>query len=97
MRSVQLLFGVLGAAFAAFAAHAANAAELPDGANRALVASQCASCHDLQPLFDAAGASRDDWNGALDEMTGYGLKVTPQERAMILEYLATYLGPSAKK
>jgi mono/diheme cytochrome c family protein len=87
------LFGVLGAAVAAFAA---NAAELPDGANRALVASQCTSCHDLQPLFDAAGISRDDWNGALDEMAGYGLKVTPEERAQILEYLATYLGPSAK-
>ena len=48
------------------------------------------------PFFDAAGASRDDWNGALDEMTGYGLKVTPQERDDS-EYLATYLGPSAKK
>jgi hypothetical protein len=54
------------------------------------------ACHDLQPLFDAAGISRDDWNGALEEMTSYGLKVTPEERAMILEYLATYLGPSAK-
>ena len=29
-------------------------------------------------------------------MTSYGLKVTPEERAQILEYLATYLGPSAK-
>jgi hypothetical protein len=94
MRSVQLWFGVLGAAVTAFAA---CAAELPEGANRALVATQCTSCHDLQPLFDAAGISRDDWNGALDEMAGYGLKVTPDERALILEYLATYLGPSAKK
>jgi mono/diheme cytochrome c family protein len=91
----RVLFGVL----AAFAAHAADAADLPDGANRALVATHCAACHDLQPLFDAAaaGVSRDDWNGALDEMTSYGLKVTPEERAQILEYLATYLGPSAKK
>jgi hypothetical protein len=94
MRNVQLWFGVLGAGVAAFAA---NAVELPEGANRALVASQCTACHDLQPLFDAAGISRDDWNGALDEMTSYGLKVTPEERALILEYLATYLGPSAKK
>jgi hypothetical protein len=86
--------GVLGAAGTAFAAYAA---ELPDGANRALVATQCTACHDLQPLFDAAGISRDDWNGALDEMTSYGLKVTPEERGLILEYLATYLGPSAKK
>lgn len=91
----RVLFGVL----AAFLSHAADAADLPDGANRALVATHCASCHDLQPLFDAAaaGVSRDDWNEALDEMTGYGLKVTPEERAQIFEYLATYLGPSAKR
>jgi len=95
MRSVQLLFGVLGAG-AALAAHAAGAAELPEGANRALVASTCSACHDLQPVFDAVGISRDDWNGALDEMTSYGLVITPQERAQILDYLATYLGPSAK-
>jgi hypothetical protein len=94
MRRVQLLLAVLGAALTA---PAANAAELPAGANRALVATQCAGCHDLQPLFDAAGISRDDWNGALDEMVSYGLKVTPEERVQILEYLATYLGPSAKK
>jgi hypothetical protein len=93
MRRVELLFGFFGAVLAA---HATNAAELPDGANRALVTTQCSACHDLQPLFDASGISRDDWNGALEEMTSYGLKVSPEERAMILEYLATYLGPSAK-
>jgi mono/diheme cytochrome c family protein len=99
MRRVELLSGVLGAALAAFAAHSADAAELPDGPNRALVAAQCGACHDLQPLFDAAaaGVSREDWSGALEEMTGYGLKVTPEQREQILEYLATYLGPSAKK
>jgi len=99
MRRVQLLFGVLGAALAAFAAYSADGAELPDGPNRALVAAQCGACHDLQPLLDAAaaGVNRDDWNAAIDEMTSYGLKVTPDQRAQILEYLATYLGPSAKK
>ena len=48
-------------------------------------------------VFDAAGISRDDWNGAIEEMASYGLKVTPEERNQILDYLATYLGPSAKK
>jgi hypothetical protein len=73
------------------------AAELPEGPNRALVASRCTECHDLQMVFDAAGISREDWGGALEEMTSYGMKVTPDERAQILDYLATYLGPSAKK
>jgi hypothetical protein len=73
------------------------AAELPEGPNRALVASRCTECHDLQMVFDASGISREDWSGALEEMTSYGLKMTPDERAQILDYLATYLGPSAKK
>ena len=47
-------------------------------------------------VIDAAGASRDDWNGALEAMTGYGLSVTPDDRAKILDYLATALGPNAK-
>jgi hypothetical protein len=97
MRRVQLMSGILGAALAACAAYTVAAAELPDGPNRALVAAQCGACHDLQPLVDAAGVSREDWDGALEEMTSYGLKVTPEQRAQILEYLATYLGPSAKK
>jgi hypothetical protein len=74
-----------------------GAAELPDGPNRALVASRCTECHDLQMVFDAAGISREDWSGALEEMTSYGLKLTPEERTQILDYLATYLGPAAKK
>ncbi len=80
----------------AFSMQSATAAELPEGPNRALVASQCTACHDLQMVFDAAGISRDDWDGAIEEMTSYGLKVTPDERAQILEYLSTYLGPTAK-
>jgi hypothetical protein len=92
MRRVSAFFGAL----VAFSAQA-GAAELPDGPNRALVASRCTECHDLQMVFDAAGISREDWNGALEEMTSYGMKVTPDERTQILEYLATYLGPSAKK
>jgi mono/diheme cytochrome c family protein len=96
MRRVKLWSSVLGA-LALFATHTAGAAELPDGPNRALVAAQCGACHDLQPLLDAAGVSREDWNGALEEMTSYGLKVTAEQREQILEYLATFLGPSAKK
>jgi hypothetical protein len=30
-------------------------------------------------------------------MAGYGLKISPGERAQILEYLVSFLGPEAKK
>ena len=92
MRRVSAFFGAMVAL-----STPAWAAELPEGPNRALVASRCTECHDLQMVFDAAGISREDWSGALEEMTSYGLKMTPDERAQILDYLATYLGPSAKK
>ena len=98
MRRVSAFFGAMVALSTPAALSApALAAELPEGPNRALVASRCTECHDLQMVFDAAGISREDWSGALEEMTSYGMKVTPDERAQILEYLATYLGPSAKK
>jgi hypothetical protein len=92
MRRVSALLG----AVVAFSTQV-GAAELPDGPNRALVATRCTECHDLQMVFDAAGISREDWNGAIEEMASYGMKVTPEERNQILDYLATYLGPSAKK
>ena len=73
----------------------AGAAELPPGPNRDLVARECTACHDLEMLFGAAGANREAWDGAIDQMTEYGFKVAPEDRAKILEYLATMLGPDS--
>jgi hypothetical protein len=78
-------------------AHAAGAAEmteLPAGPNRELVSKTCRSCHDLQMVFEAAGVSREVWDAALEQMTANGMAVSAEDRAKILEYLATYLGPS---
>jgi mono/diheme cytochrome c family protein len=90
---IRSLAGVVGVMLAAAGA---GAGELPAGPGREIVARECQACHDLDMVFAAAGATRDDWNGALDEMDSYGMKITPEERAQILEYLATYLGPSSK-
>jgi hypothetical protein len=43
----------------------------------------------------AAGLTRDGWNSVVDEMTSYGLHVTPEQRTRIVEYLATYLGSAS--
>jgi len=64
--------------------------KLPEGPNRALVERVCGSCHDVE-MVAINGRSEEGWNGTIEEMTGYGLRVTPAERAMILEYLKTYL------
>jgi hypothetical protein len=75
----------------------AGAAELPAGPNRDFVARTCGACHDLDMVLDAAGQTREGWNGAIDEMVGYGLKVSPEERTMLLDYLVSALGPDSRK
>lgn len=95
-RAVQIL-SILSAAVAAIGEAAAQPADLPPGPNRELVAHECQACHDLVMVFGAAGLDRDGWSSVIEEMTGYGLRVTPEEQAKIVEYLTTYLGPSADK
>ena len=75
----------------------AGAVELPAGPNKDVVVRACSSCHDLDMVFDAAGQTREGWSGTIEEMTGYGLQVSAAERAQILEYLTSFLGPEAKK
>jgi hypothetical protein len=94
MNEARLIFGIIGASLLCVGA---GAVELPAGPNKEVVARACSSCHDLDMVFDAAGQSREGWDGTIEEMTGYGLKVSPGERAQILEYLVSFLGPEAKK
>jgi mono/diheme cytochrome c family protein len=94
----RLMLGTgLGVAVAAAAigVAAAQLKELPPGPNRELVSQQCQACHDLDNVLGGAGATREAWDGAIDQMVGYGMNVSPEQRAMILEYLATYLGPGS--
>jgi len=68
--------------------------ELPPGPNRDLVYGKCRTCHDLQYLHESAGIPRSAWNDLLDSMKQYGLELAKDDRAKILDYLATYLGPN---
>ena len=65
---------------------------MPEGPNRTLVIRTCIGCHPLDFLYSTVGRSRDSWNRTLDDMVNYGMNVTPQERAQILDYLASSLG-----
>jgi cytochrome c5 len=94
MNKVGLMLAIVAAAVLPAIA---GAAELPAGPNRDIVARACGACHDLDMVYEAAGQSREGWNGTIEEMTGYGLKVSPDERAQILEYLTSFLGPEARR
>ena len=87
------LFGVVGAALIALVAFALAQGELPEGPDRDLVARTCQTCHGLSVLIGASGQNLASWVSTLDQMEGNGLQVTPDERAKIIEYLATFLGP----
>jgi hypothetical protein len=93
MRPAGLLFVVVAAAVAM--AGSAGAQELPAGPNRDVVSRTCSACHDLGNLTGTGGLSREGWESTLEEMAGYGMNVTPDERTKIIEYLATDLGPKA--
>lgn len=82
------------AALIGYGARAASQIELPPGPNRDLVYGACRTCHDLQYLTESAGITRDDWDVVIDGMRQYGLRIPPERRAKILDYLAIYLGPN---
>jgi cytochrome c5 len=92
VRRVMLLMAAIAGLMAPAAAD--DITELPQGPGRDLVSKVCRSCHDLKMVFDAAGFSRADWDVSLDEMTANGMDVSAADRAEILDYLSTYLGPS---
>lgn len=94
MNNAGLMLTIIGASLMPAGA---GAVELPTGPNKDIVARTCSSCHDLDMVFEAAGQTREGWIGTIEEMTGYGMSVSPAERAQILEYLTSFLGPEARK
>ena len=94
MKPARLLIAVVGVILVVMSVHPATTQidpRLPEGPNRDLVVRLCATCHDISNLFSTVGRSRVGWNEKIDDMVFYGLKITPEERALILDYLATYL------
>ena len=92
MRTARLLIGVVGITLIALGLRATAQVTLPEGPNRELISRTCSTCHDLGMVIGAA-RSREGWNGTIDDMISYGMNITPAERALVLEYLATYLPP----
>ena len=96
MRRATLIAGAVAGGLLALTVGAACAQEivLPQGPNRDLVYGKCRTCHDLQYLIESKGVPRKEWNDLLDNMKQYGLEIPKDDRAKILEYLATYMGPN---
>ena len=93
MSRASLVAGAVGCVLLAASAYGQEQ-ELPPGPGRDLVYGQCRTCHDLGYLVESAGVPRSTWNDLLDSMKQYGLRITPDQRAKILDYLGAYLGPN---
>ncbi len=93
MKTARLLIGVIAGILSTQMAAAQDDPRMPAGPNRELAIKTCIGCHPLNFLYSTVGRTRDGWSRVLDDMTNYGMNVTAQERALILEYLATSLGP----
>jgi hypothetical protein len=46
-------------------------------------------------VIAATGLTRDGWDATIEEMVSYGMRVDPDERVKILEYLSSHLGSSS--
>jgi hypothetical protein len=92
---IILLLACSGISLLTLDTAAAQGLTLPAGPNRDLVSRACQACHDLSMVLAATGLTRDGWNATIDEMVSYGMRVEPDERRIILEYLSSYLGSSS--
>jgi hypothetical protein len=94
MTSKLVVYAALGVLFGVLASPpSSRTEELPEGPNREVVRQTCTACHEIENLLRLSGADRDVWENIIDEMVSNGLRVTPEERGIIVDYLVTYLGP----
>jgi mono/diheme cytochrome c family protein len=94
VRPVSGFLFLTGLVLSVATAGAADRFNLPQGPGRDLIYGHCQTCHDLQSVEDSAGIRRGAWDAVLDNMREFGLRISDDQRARILDYLATYLGPN---
>jgi hypothetical protein len=94
MKVARLLTGVVAVVSSVQIAAAQEIdPRMPEGPNRDFVSKVCSECHALSNLYSTVGRNREGWTRVLEDMMRYGLKVTPEERGRILDYLSTSMGP----
>lgn len=55
---------------------------------QALVKSKCVRCHELATVEQSSNATHEQWEQTVKLMEAYGLQVTAEERAAIIDHLA---------
>jgi len=70
---------------------------LPNGNGREVVEAICSGCHDLAPITDAVGFSRQDWETVVKSMIDMGATISPEQVAVITNYLAANFPPKPQR
>ncbi len=61
--------------------------ELPEGPGREETARICKQCHELSRSISPR-QDRDGWNTTMNKMVAFGMKGTPKDFTLVLDYLA---------
>jgi competence protein ComEA len=69
------------------AATAMWAQELPEGPGREQTIKMCSQCHELARSISLR-QDRDGWTTTLNKMVAFGMKGTPQDLQLVVDYLA---------
>ncbi|HYK78208.1 MAG TPA: hypothetical protein VEU95_01205 [Micropepsaceae bacterium] len=75
----------------------ALAQDLPNGNGRDMVQMICSGCHDLSPIADSVGFSRQDWETVVKSMIDMGATIKPEQVSVIANYLAANFPPKPKQ
>jgi glucose dehydrogenase len=73
---------------------ALTAADLPDTPGKTQTVTICSNCHALSTVTSMR-LSKDAWTDVVNTMVSRGLQVNDADKALILNYLATNLAPTA--
>jgi mono/diheme cytochrome c family protein len=93
--AVGLMIGVVALMLpAGAAAQDANPNALPEGGGKALVATRCVGCHDLNTAVSRRGTAA-EWRETITRMVERGAQIPAAESATIASYLAEHFGPAA--
>jgi hypothetical protein len=67
--------------------------ELPDTPGRAQVEAACYACHSAD-LLAQQRLNEKQWNASVEKMIKWGAVVPPEQRLVIVSYLARHFGPA---
>ena len=87
---------VAGAAVVASYVIPVLAQDLPPGNGKELVQNICGGCHDLTPITDSVGFSKEDWTTVVEAMISMGAGIKAEQIPVITDYLAKNFPPKKK-